>query len=71
MLTEPEGMSAGTVAVIWVALTTDVGSAVPFQYAAAPTTKFVPLMVSVKAGAPAYAVEGLRLVMAGVGIPRL
>jgi len=45
---------AGTVAVSWVTLTTVVVSAVPFQYAVAPTTKCVPAIVSVKAAPPAF-----------------
>jgi hypothetical protein len=56
---------AVTAAVSCVALTSVVGSAVPFQSTVAPERKPVPLTVSVKAGPPAVAEVGLRLVITG------
>jgi hypothetical protein len=56
---------AGTAAVIFAALTNDVVSPAPFHFAAAPGTKFVPLMVSVRAALPAFAALGLKPVIVG------
>ena len=56
---------AVTAAVSCVALTSVVGSAVPFQSTVAPERNPVPLTVSVKAGPPAAAEVGLRLVIMG------
>jgi hypothetical protein len=56
---------AGTAAVSWLALTNDVVSAVAPHVAVAPETKFVPLIVRVKAAPPAGAELGLKLVMVG------
>jgi hypothetical protein len=51
-----------------VALTNVVVSPAPFQLTVAPERKFVPLTVSVNAAPPAFAVEGLRPEIVGVGM---
>jgi hypothetical protein len=56
---------AVTAAVSCVPLTKVVESAVPFQSTVAPERNPVPLTVSVKAGPPAVAEVGLRLVITG------
>jgi hypothetical protein len=58
---------AGTAAVSCVPLTTVVVSAVPFHCTVEELKKSVPLTVSVKAGPPAVAEAGLRLVIVGTG----
>jgi hypothetical protein len=58
---------AGTAAVSCVPFTTVVVSAVPFHCAVEELKKSVPLTVSVKAGPPAVAEAGLRLVIVGTG----
>lgn len=55
-------------AVNCVALTKVVVRGLPFHRTVAPLTKFRPLTVSVKPAPPAVADEGLRLVIAGVGL---
>jgi hypothetical protein len=49
---------AGTAAVSWVALTKEVGRALPFQLTTESNTKPEPLTVSVKAAPPAAAEVG-------------
>jgi hypothetical protein len=58
---------AGTGAVNLVEFANVVANAVAPHFAVAPDTKFVPLMVSVKAAPPATAILGLRLVIVGLG----
>jgi hypothetical protein len=58
---------AGTDAVSWAALPNAVVSTVVPHFAVAPDTKFVPLIVKVKAAPPAVAEAGLKLVIAGGG----
>lgn len=58
---------AGTAAVSWLALTNVAVSAVAPHLALAPATKFVPLIVRVKAAPPAAAELGFKLVMVGGG----
>jgi len=57
---------AGTDTTIASSLSTVAGgSATPFQYTAAPATKFVPMTASVKAVPPTSAELGLRLAIVG------
>ena len=64
-----EAMSAARIeAVTWVALTYVVVRFVPFHLTTELEMKLVPLTVSVKAGPPAVADEGLRLVVVGTGL---
>ena len=58
---------AETAAVSWLALTNVVVNAVVPHFAVVPETKFVPLIVSVKAAPPAFAELGLKLVIVGGG----
>ena len=62
---------AGIEAVTWVEDTYVVVRFEPFQRTTDPDTKFVPLTVNVKAGPPAVADEGLRLVVVGTGLSGL
>jgi hypothetical protein len=55
----------GTAAVNWFALTTVVGSGVPFHCAVASEAKPLPFTVKVNAPLPAAALFGLMLLMAG------
>src|ERR1039458_869341 len=57
---------AGTGAVSLIALRKVVVSALPFHFAVAPETKFVPLIARVKPGPPALAELGLKVVIVGV-----
>ena len=57
---------AGTAAVSLIALTNVVASVLPFHFAVAPETKFVPLIVRVKPGPPALAELGLKVAIMGV-----
>ena len=58
---------AGTAAVSLFALTNVVASAVVPHCTVAPETKFVPLIVRVKAAPPAVAELGLKLAIVGGG----
>ena len=60
--------AAEMAAVSFELLTTLVGRGLPFQNTVAPTTNFVPFTVRVKAGPPAVALAGLRLVIVGTGL---
>jgi hypothetical protein len=60
--------AAGTVAMICVALTDVMLSAVVFQNSDVPLSKPLPLAVSVNAGPPAMAVEGAMLLMVRLGV---
>ena len=57
--------------VSWMALTKAVFLADPFHCTLDPLMKFLPLTTSVRAGAPAVALEGSRLLIVGHGISRL
>jgi hypothetical protein len=59
-------LAAGIAAVNWVELTNVVAGADPPKLTVEPATKFVPLIVSVKAAPPAAAVFGEIVVMVGV-----
>jgi hypothetical protein len=62
-------MSAARIdAVTWVALTYVVVRSVPFHLTTEPEMKLIPFTVSVKAGPPAVAEEGLRPVVLGTGL---
>ena len=60
--------AAGTAAVNCVALTNVVAGAVPLKLTVVAGTKFVPLIVSVKAAPPAMALFGEIEVIVGVGL---
>jgi hypothetical protein len=60
--------SAGTVAVINVALTNTVAKGVPFHSTTEPLTKLVPVSVSVKLEPPTVAEVGAREVSVGTGL---
>jgi hypothetical protein len=60
--------SAETEAVRLPALTNVVGKAEPFHRTTAPCAKLLPLTVKVKAGPPAVAEPGFKLVIAGAGL---
>ena len=57
--------------VSWMALTKAVFLADPFHCTLDPLTKFLSLTTSVRAGAPAVAPEGSRLLIVGHRISRL
>jgi len=57
--------------VSWMALTKAVFLADPFHCTLDPLMKFLPLTTSVRAGAPAVALEGSRLLIVGHGLSRL
>src|ERR1041385_5583741 len=59
---------AGTCAVNCVELMKAVASGWPFQTTCEPFTRFAPVTVSVNAGDPTVADEGLRLVIDGPGV---
>jgi hypothetical protein len=61
---------AGMAAVSCVVLTNVVAGAVPPKLTVEPATKFAPLMVRVKAPAPAGAVFGEIKVIVGAGLAR-
>ena len=62
-------MSAAVIAAVnWVPLTYVVGRSEPFQRTTELPMKPVPLTVSVKAGPPGVAEDGLRPVMVGTGV---
>ncbi len=62
-------MSAAVIAAVnWVEETKVVVRFDPFHRTTEPATKLLPLTVSVKAGPPAVAEEGLRLVVVGTGL---
>ena len=59
---------AGITAVNCVLVTKVVGLSESFHRTTDPLTKFVPVTVRTKAGEPAVAVEGLRLVIVGAAL---
>ena len=64
-----EAMSAAVIAAVnCVVFPIVVGRAEPFHCTATPETKFAPFTVSVKAGEPAVATSGARLLMIGTGV---
>jgi hypothetical protein len=60
----PVVAAAGTVVVIWVALATVKGAAIPLKATAVAPVKFVPVMVT---AAPARPLVGVKLVTVGAG----
>ena len=64
-------LAAGMAAVNWVELTKVVASADPPKLTTEAATKFVPLIVSVKAAPPAAVLFGEIVVIVGVGLDPL
>jgi hypothetical protein len=59
-------LSAGTVAIIWFALTQEEESDEPFQFTVAPFSKLEPESTGVRSEAPAGALEGAMELRTGM-----